>query len=164
MDFKKRTSEQLNTAHQGANPAPVKGTAMATTLGEDTEFTGTMKFGDSLRIEGKFQGDLASSGHLYVGGAGQVRAEIKVNSLTVEGKVTGNIHAEKLVDLRNAAEVFGDVTAEKIKIEDGVVFVGKAKIQPPQSKSQPLPNDLIKQEPQLAEKKAVPQKAVSAPK
>ena len=109
-----------------------------TTLGEDTEFNGTMKFGNSLKIEGKFQGDLSSPGHLIIGRSGEVRAEVKVGSVTVEGKLTGNIHAKELVDLRSTAEVFGDIKASKIKIEEGVVLLGKTEIKPPDSKSGPL--------------------------
>jgi cytoskeletal protein CcmA (bactofilin family) len=118
---------------------------VATTLGKDTEFSGTLRFGDALKIEGKFEGDLASHGHLIIGGSGQVKAEVKVGALTVEGKLTGNITAENLVELRQSAEVFGDIRAAKIKIEEGVVFVGKAEIKSSSSKSQPLPDNLLKE-------------------
>lgn len=101
-----------------------------TTLGKDTEFEGTLKFKDGLRIEGKFNGDISTDGYLIIGDTGQVTAEISVGSIIVEGKVTGNIQAKDLVELRSSAEMRGDISASKLKIEEGVVFVGKSDVQP----------------------------------
>jgi cytoskeletal protein CcmA (bactofilin family) len=101
-----------------------------TTLGKDTEFEGTLRFKEGLKIEGKFNGDIASEGNLIIGKTGEVRAEIAVGSIIIEGKITGNIMASDLVELRSSAELRGDITASKLKIEEGVVFVGKSDVQP----------------------------------
>jgi len=101
-----------------------------TTLGKDTEFEGTLKFKEGLRIEGNFNGDIASEGHLIVGETGEVTAEIEVGSIVVEGKINGNIMASELVDLRSTAELRGDITASKLKIDEGVVFIGRSDVQP----------------------------------
>jgi cytoskeletal protein CcmA (bactofilin family) len=110
-----------------------------TTLGKDTEFQGTLRFKEGLRIEGRFNGDISSEGHLIVGKTGEVTAEISVGSIIVEGKVNGNIIASDLVELRSTAEMRGDITAAKMKIEEGVIFVGKADVQPGNSKGAPKP-------------------------
>ncbi|MFH1741581.1 MAG: polymer-forming cytoskeletal protein [bacterium] len=101
-----------------------------TTLGEDTQFKGTLKFKNTLKIEGTFEGDISSDGHLVIGKTGRVKAEIKVGSSIVEGKVNGNITAKDVIDLRSTGELIGDIQASKLKIEEGVVFVGKADVQP----------------------------------
>lgn len=101
-----------------------------TTLGKDTEFEGTLKFKEGLRIEGKFKGDIETDGFLIIGDTGDVTAEIKVGSMVVEGKINGNIGASDLVELRSSAEMRGDITASKLKIEEGVVFIGKSDVQP----------------------------------
>jgi cytoskeletal protein CcmA (bactofilin family) len=106
-----------------------------TTLGKDTEFEGTLRFKEGLRIEGKFNGDISSDGILSIGETGEVTAEIKVGSIIVEGKVTGNIIANDLVELRKTSELRGDITASKLKIEEGVLFVGKSDVQPGNRKS-----------------------------
>jgi len=105
-----------------------------TTLGKDTEFEGTLKFKEGLKIEGKFNGDIASEGHLIIGKTGEVRAEISVGSIIVEGKITGNIMANDLVELRSSAELRGDITASKLKIQEGVIFIGKSDVQPGNSR------------------------------
>jgi cytoskeletal protein CcmA (bactofilin family) len=38
----------------------------STVLGNETSFKGTMKFKDSLKIDGFFEGNIESSGSLYV--------------------------------------------------------------------------------------------------
>lgn len=115
----------------GEYPPPRRGTAENpyTTLGKDTEFQGTLSFKEGLKIEGKFTGDISSDGHLIIGKTGEVHAEIKVGSIIVEGKINGNIVAQDLIELRSTAEMRGDITASKLKIEEGVVFVGKSDVQ-----------------------------------
>ena len=100
-----------------------------TTLGKDTEFEGTLKFKEGLKIEGRFKGDITSEGNLIIGKTGQVNAEIQVGSIIVEGKINGNIVATDLIELRSTAEMRGDITASKLKIEEGVSFVGKSDVQ-----------------------------------
>ncbi len=111
-------------------PGPRKEEKPYTTLGKDTEFEGTLRFKEGLRIEGKFNGDISSDGHLIVGETGEVTAEIEIGSIIVEGKINGNIMATELVELRTSAQLRGDITASKLKIDEGVVFIGKSDVQP----------------------------------
>lgn len=108
-----------------------------TTLGKDTEFEGTLQFKEGLKIEGRFKGDITSEGYLIIGKTGEVTAEINVGSIIVEGKVTGNIIADDLVELRSSAQMRGDITAAKMKIEEGVLFVGKSDVQPQNQRKDP---------------------------
>ncbi|MBN2329113.1 MAG: polymer-forming cytoskeletal protein [Candidatus Omnitrophica bacterium] len=121
-----------------------------TTLGKDTDFEGTLQFKEGLKIEGRFKGDITSEGYLIIGKTGEVTAEINVGSIIVEGKVTGNIIADELVELRASAQMRGDITASKMKIEEGVLFVGKSDVQPQNVRkdvgSKPAPQQPAKQE------------------
>lgn len=116
-----------------------------TTLGKDTEFEGTLQFKEGLKIEGRFKGDITSEGYLIIGKTGEVTAEINVGSIIVEGKITGNIIADDLVELRSSAQMRGDITAAKMKIEEGVLFVGKSDVQP-QNRRKEGPKPAIKPE------------------
>lgn len=111
----------------------------ATILGEDTEFNGTLKFSNTLRIEGRFKGEMHSEGQLIVAKTGVVEAEISVGAIQVDGKIMGNITATDLVELRATAEVHGDITAARLKIDDGVVFVGRADVKPAGRRSESVP-------------------------
>jgi cytoskeletal protein CcmA (bactofilin family) len=99
-----------------------------TFLGADVEFKGSLKFKDQLRINGKFEGELSSSGTVHVGPQGDVRADVNVGGAVVEGKVNGNINASDRIELRATAQMIGDIKAAKLIVEEGVVFVGRCEV------------------------------------
>lgn len=135
MDILRNERTGQAAAQQAPTGASKRDERPYTTLGKDTEFEGTLKFKEGLRIEGKFKGDIASDGFLIIGDTGDVTAEIRVGSIVVEGKITGNINASELVELRSSAEMRGDITAAKLKIEEGVMFIGKSDVQPRENRS-----------------------------
>lgn len=94
------------------------------------EFKGSLKFGDRLRIDGRFEGELTSSGTLHVGPQGDVRADVDVGGAVVEGTVEGNITASDRIELRSTARMMGDVRASKLVVEEGVVFLGRCEVGP----------------------------------
>ncbi len=99
-----------------------------TLLGADTEFKGSLKFDKELHINGRFEGDITSSGTVHVGPQGDVKAEITVGAAVIEGKVNGNIAAGDRIELRSTARVTGDIKASKLVVEEGVVFVGRCEV------------------------------------
>lgn len=103
----------------------------AATLASDVEFKGSLSFKDKLCINGKFEGDISSEGGLLVVGRNaEIRAEIKVGNIVSEGKIFGNTIVSDKVDLRTPAQVFGDIQAARFSVEEGVIFVGNANINP----------------------------------
>ncbi len=109
-------------------PEPITKDRIKTTLGKETNFSGTMRFTDSLKIDGKFQGEIISNGFLYVEHGAVVRANIKVGSVIVGGIVKGNIEALEKLEMLASGQVFGNIRTAKLKIADGVVFDGKCEM------------------------------------
>lgn len=108
---------------------PVK--TSAATLAADVEFKGSLNFKDKLCINGKFEGDISSEGGLLViGRNAEIKAEIKVGNIVSEGKIFGNTIVSDKIELRSPAQVFGDIQAARFSVEEGVVFVGNANINP----------------------------------
>lgn len=101
---------------------------IATTLGKQTVFNGTMRFTSSLKIDGRFEGEIHSTGFLYVEEGSVVKADIKVRSIVVGGTVRGNIEATEKLEMLATGEVYGNVRTAKLKIADGVVFDGKCEM------------------------------------
>ena len=99
-----------------------------TTLGKETKFKGTMRFEDSLKIEGKFEGEIVSRGFLYIEKGAEVRANITVGSLVIGGSVQGNIIAYNKVEMLSTGQVYGNVKTRVLKIADGVVFDGQCEM------------------------------------
>lgn len=103
----------------------------AATLAADVEFKGSLTFKDRLCINGRFEGDISSEGGLLViGRNAEIKAEIKVGNIVSEGKILGNTIVSDKVELRAPSQVFGDIQAARFSVEEGVVFVGNANINP----------------------------------
>lgn len=112
-----------------AKTAEIKaGEKITTTLGKETVFSGTMKFSRSLKIDGRFEGEIVSSGFLYIEEGAEVNANITVKSIVVGGIVHGNIDAADKVEMLDTGQVYGNVRTAKLKIADGVVFEGKCEM------------------------------------
>ncbi len=102
-----------------------------TNLTADVDIKGTIKFGKVMKIEGKFEGELESNeGELVVGKAGAIKANVKVKNAAIEGRVDGNIFASERVELKQKAQLIGDLQAKTLVIEEGVVFVGQCNVNP----------------------------------
>src|SRR5438034_10368684 len=60
-------------------------------LSSDVEIKGSIKFQKELLIDGKVEGEINSDGVLTIGENADIRVEVKTKSITVYGKVHGNI-------------------------------------------------------------------------
>ena len=101
---------------------------ISTTLGKETVFKGKMKFSESLKIDGNFEGDIESPGFLYIEDGAVVKADIKVRAVIVGGVVRGNIDASDKLEMLSTGQVFGNIRTSKLRIADGVVFEGKCEM------------------------------------
>lgn len=98
------------------------------TIGEGSVFEGKFYISGSLKIDGKFEGEIKTDEELVVGERGRVKTDIFAKSVVVAGTVIGNITAENEVRLLETAKVLGDITAPAISIQRGVVAHGKITI------------------------------------
>jgi cytoskeletal protein CcmA (bactofilin family) len=104
--------------------------ASKNTLAADVEIKGSIKFTNELIIDGKVEGEIVSAGVLTVGENAEIRGEIKTKSVTVLGKVHGNITVDERCELKARAVLMGDLKAARLVIEEGATFVGKSEVTP----------------------------------
>jgi cytoskeletal protein CcmA (bactofilin family) len=99
-------------------------------LNSDVELKGTLKFAGELTFDGKLDGEITSDSVLNLGDNAIVKGNINVNSVVVRGKINGNVTAKDKIDIKSRTELFGDIRAPKLVIEEGVTFVGKTEVNP----------------------------------
>ncbi|HEY5894003.1 MAG TPA: polymer-forming cytoskeletal protein [Chthoniobacterales bacterium] len=99
-------------------------------LSSDVEIKGSIRFTNDLSIDGKVEGEIFSEGTLTLGENADVRGEIKTKSVTVYGKVNGNITVVEKCELKARAQLIGDLKAARLIIEEGATFVGKSEVTP----------------------------------
>jgi cytoskeletal protein CcmA (bactofilin family) len=97
-------------------------------LSSDVEIKGSIKFQKELLIDGKVEGEIHSDGVLTIGENADIRGEIKTKSITVYGKVQGNITVGERCELKSRCTLQGDLKATRLVIEEGATFIGKSEV------------------------------------
>jgi len=97
-------------------------------LSSDVEIKGSIKFQKELLIDGKVEGEINSDGVLTIGENADIRGEIKTKSITVFGKVHGNITVAERCELKQRCTLQGDLKAARLVIEEGATFIGKSEV------------------------------------
>jgi cytoskeletal protein CcmA (bactofilin family) len=109
-------------------------------IGKSVTVKGEVTGSEDLYIDGQVDGSIDLSGNrLTIGPNGRVKANITARSVTVGGKLEGNVRATDRVDLRQTAVVLGDIATQRIAIEDGAYFKGGVDIQREPAKPQAAP-------------------------
>jgi cytoskeletal protein CcmA (bactofilin family) len=88
-------------------------------LDEGAEFSGTMKFTGSFRIDGHFKGKIESDSSLFIGSKGKVEAEIIVHHVVICGDFKGDIKAAERVEIKSEGRVVGTIITPKLIVEEG---------------------------------------------
>ena len=101
------------------------GANLSAFIDQGSEFEGKLTFKDTVRIDGRFRGEISSENTLIVGESGAIEATIRSNTVVVSGSVEGDIIAGHQVMLHKTARVHGDMTAPSLIIEEGAVFNGQ---------------------------------------
>jgi len=95
-------------------------------LADGTNFKGDLSFEGTVRIDGRFEGNITSKDSLIIGENAVVDGEIVVGKIIISGKVSGNITASGLVEINSTAQVHGNIKtgANKLIIHEGAIFSG----------------------------------------
>jgi cytoskeletal protein CcmA (bactofilin family) len=97
-------------------------------LGKGSSFEGKLVFEGTVRIDGKFTGEIVSTDTLIIGEGAEVKSQVQVGSLVIVGEYTGDAKASKSIELKAPAKVRGTLTTASIVIERGVFFDGHCKM------------------------------------
>jgi cytoskeletal protein CcmA (bactofilin family) len=104
-------------------------------IGKSVQIKGELTGSEDLYLDGSIEGTVDLRDHsLIIGPNGKIKASISARDLVVHGRVEGNITATGRVELRKSCTLIGDVSTQRIVIEDGAFFKGAIDIK---EKSQP---------------------------
>ena len=91
-------------------------------------FEGKLTFDGTVQVNGDFRGEVLSGGTLIVGPEAKLAAQIQIDTIIVEGNVEGTVEAKQRVELRNGANLVGDIVTPSLVVEDGAVFQGRSQM------------------------------------
>lgn len=113
-----------SVAAQPGNPVPVENGQVTALLDEGASFEGRLTFEGTVRIGGRFRGEIFTNDTLVVNPGSEVEAQIEASIVIISGKVQGNIFARHRVVMHPPAVFRGTVTTPSLRIDEGVVFEG----------------------------------------
>jgi cytoskeletal protein CcmA (bactofilin family) len=94
-------------------------------IGKSVVIKGELSGSEDLHLDGEVEGSIDLKEHvLTVGPHGRVRANVHAREIIVHGKVDGNLDGTDRVELKRSAVQVGDISTQRIVIEDGAFFKG----------------------------------------
>lgn len=109
---------------------PIKG--IDTIIGKDTTVKGRIDAEGGIRVDGKFEGQIFTSGDVIVGETGSLVADVEAKNISIAGEVRGNVLARGKLELIPTGKLFGDVRMAILVVEDGAVFQGQCEMLNPE--------------------------------
>ena len=97
-------------------------------IGKGTQVNGDMETFGNIRIEGKMIGNLKTKSKLIIGHSSEVEGNVTAQNADVEGIINGNIEVSEILCLKTTAVINGDISTNKLIVEDGAVFNGGCKM------------------------------------
>src|ERR1035437_5962462 len=99
-------------------------------IGKSVMVKGELSGSEDLYIDGQVEGTIELKGNsLTIGPHGQVKANVNAKDVTVQGKLEGNIQASERAELKKTAVAVGDISTQRVAIEEGAYFKGKVDVQ-----------------------------------
>lgn len=97
-------------------------------IGEGSIFEGKFYIAGSLRVDGKFEGEIRTEEALVIGETGKVKTNISAKEVLLAGTLIGDIEAKEEVRLTESGRMMGDVNAPVLYLSKGVVLKGNVNI------------------------------------
>ena len=97
-------------------------------IDQGSEFEGKLSFRDTVRIDGRFRGEISSENTLIVGESGEIEANIRSKTVAVSGSVAGDVTAGTKLVLHKTARIEGNIETPSLVVEEGAVIMGHIKM------------------------------------
>lgn len=112
-----KTSEEskkpsTSPASSNALNALVKGTVVE----------GDIRCESDLRVDGSIKGKLTCQAKVIIGPTGQVEGEIRCQNAVIEGRFKGQLFVTELLNVRETADVDGEISTNKLLVQSGAKF------------------------------------------
>lgn len=95
-----------------------------TFLGRGADFKGILNFDGTIRIDGRVEGEVHTTGTLIIGEQAVIKGTLSVGTLMTSGKINGTVTATSKIQILKPGLLIGDIRTPGISIEDGAHFHG----------------------------------------
>ena len=95
-------------------------------IAPDITIEGKIEGAGSVRVAGKFKGDVNVQGDLTVEAGAKLTGSVRADKVTIAGELEGNVEESSRVDLLPTAVVTGDLKAGSLTVAAGARMRGHA--------------------------------------
>lgn len=100
-------------------------TRLETVIGADSSIRGELTIQGTVRVDGAVEGDIRAD-WVIVGETGKIRGNVHARTVVVGGRIDGNIDAAEIVELKDRAQVVGEICTGKLSMTEGALFEGQS--------------------------------------
>lgn len=94
-------------------------------LGSGTYWEGTLKTEGSVKIDGKFKGQVVAGDSIVIGENALVEASLEGGNILIAGTVHGDVKAEGKLEITPKGKLYGNFTAVKLLVDEGAIIRGE---------------------------------------
>ncbi|MEO5701192.1 MAG: polymer-forming cytoskeletal protein [Casimicrobiaceae bacterium] len=108
-------------------PAPgAAGTRKESLIASDITIEGKIEGGGSVRIAGKFKGDVSVQGDLTIEAGAKLTGAVRADKVTIAGELEGSVEEASRIDLLATGVVIGDLKSGALTVASGARMRGQA--------------------------------------
>lgn len=93
-------------------------------LGVGTEYRGKLDFVGTVRIDGRFEGEISTDGDLVLGRKASIDGTVRVGRLTSCGEIRGDVFVKEKAVLEKTSRITGSLTTPSLVVEKGAILEG----------------------------------------
>ena len=136
--FGNSSKKENNTMASVSNDSSAQGGINS--LGQGTKLVGDLNAQNDMRIDGTLEGNLSCAGKLILGPKGLITGQIDCQNAVIEGSIDGIIRVKELLQVKESANITGEITTSKLLVQPGAIFnvkcsMGGQKIVPASKKT-----------------------------
>ena len=95
-------------------------------IATDLTIEGKIEGGGSVRVAGKFKGDVNVQGDLTIESGAKLTGSVRADKVTIAGELEGNVEQSSHVDVLQTGVVIGDLKAGSVTVATGARMRGQA--------------------------------------
>lgn len=115
---------------------PASNQPVDTLISQHCNIEGNLVTQNSVKMDGRIQGNLRAEGQAIIGEHGVVVGDVEATDLLVFGRLEGNVLA-KTVQLKPSARILGNIDTETLLVDPGALYQGSVVMRGAKSSADP---------------------------
>ncbi len=97
-------------------------------IGAEDFFNGAYRSERGVRVQGRVEGSVESSKHIYIEENAQVMADMNAEDIIVAGRYNGKVECRRRFEITPTGVVTGEINTDLLVVQEGGYFDGKLKM------------------------------------